>query len=86
MSYTEDENSPVKEVKEVDIRTNLWYNYQHSLFLVVTGQTTYAFDPTGIQFGLDWPLLQDWTQYREQRAMFVDSINPLGTAAGKKYE
>ena len=62
-----------------------YYGYWHCAFeiqLVSGGR--YVFDPTGIQFGVEWPLLCRFKEY-EERFMHPDidkrhlQLHPLGT-------
>ncbi|KAH7377410.1 hypothetical protein BKA66DRAFT_572206 [Pyrenochaeta sp. MPI-SDFR-AT-0127] len=39
----------------------------HCAFIIALNSGMYVFDPTGVQFGPDWPLVSEWGTYRSMR-------------------
>lgn len=67
---------------EVGITTHDFYNYFHELFVVAVNGQEYALDPTGVQFGANWPLLQEWEEFSQIWVKDLVTVLPLGAAAG----
>ncbi|KAJ4299971.1 hypothetical protein N0V90_005219 [Kalmusia sp. IMI 367209] len=64
---------PLVTIQELRFATSPFWNSEHYVFVITTPKASYVFDPTGIQFGPDWPLVQEYEKYREDR------IQPGGT-------
>ncbi|CBX91320.1 hypothetical protein IAQ61_010683, partial [Plenodomus lingam] len=48
----------IREILELKFWTGPYYKFRHCAFIIMTDDEHHlVFDPTGIQFGLDWPLL-----------------------------
>lgn len=43
------------------------HNIMHCAFIVALPSGPYVFDPTGVQFGPDWPLISSYWTYRGVR-------------------
>lgn len=55
---------PIVAVCEMKIVPPLYWNYVHCAFAVLlVGDGWWVFDPTGVQFGPDWPLLSRFNDY-----------------------
>ncbi|KAF9690631.1 hypothetical protein EKO04_011409 [Ascochyta lentis] len=55
---------PIIEIREMKIAPPTYWNFTHCVFaihLVIHGW--WVFDPTGVQFGPDWPLLSPYDEY-----------------------
>jgi hypothetical protein len=66
-------------MEEVNVSIPSPIGYKHSAFLItLRSGVQYVFDPTGPQFGADWPLLERWTRYRD-RTFGMVVIRPLGS-------
>lgn len=53
---------------EFKYNTGEWFEYLHCAFLIVLNSfCAYVFDPTGVQFGPDWPLLSSYDEYKAKR-------------------
>ena len=68
-------------------RTIDCYKYWHCAFEIrLASGSRYVFDPTGIQFGVEWPLLCSFEEF-ERRLMHPDAatrrlqLRPLGSKA-----
>jgi hypothetical protein len=83
-----DPKCPVVKVEEVKYLTYprenglIWW---HCVFrLTPRDGTFYAFDPTGIQFGPEWPLIQEWWQYQWKHIQCPKpTIEPFGSKITK---
>lgn len=75
---------PILEIMELRIHTKAYYHYLHCAFAVrFLRDGWWVFDPTGVQFGPDWPLLSPLVEYLDRsRSGTVYSWHPLGTSAG----
>ena len=65
------ERSPdIAEILEMKFYTGPHYRYVHCAWKItsVDGQC-FVFDPTGIQFGINWALLAPWYTYRWDRGV-----------------
>ncbi|KAF2656978.1 hypothetical protein K491DRAFT_777550 [Lophiostoma macrostomum CBS 122681] len=87
-------DSPVRNVWEILYSTYrqddkaFWY---HAVFQVEMHEgPSYVFDPTGMQYGPEVPILQNWDDYVRRRCSKtrLDYKRPLGTRArvGYRYE
>lgn len=60
------DDSPVESISEVSFQTHGLPigKWAHCIFRIrLKNGSQYAFDPTGIQFGPRWALIQDWDRY-----------------------
>jgi hypothetical protein len=54
----------VLEVREFKFETTLYHVYMHCAFAIkLDDNSWWVFDPTGVQFGPDWPLLSPLDYY-----------------------
>lgn len=51
------------QVCEMEYLTRPFYGYRHWVFVITTSEGDYVFDPTGVQFGPEWPRLRKYDQY-----------------------
>ncbi|KAJ4991140.1 hypothetical protein SVAN01_03268 [Stagonosporopsis vannaccii] len=63
--WSESLGGPIREIRELKIMPSIYYWFRHCSFLVnLVGHGWWVFDPTGVQFGPDWPLLSPYNEYR----------------------
>lgn len=67
-------------VEEVEFGTGNYFWYDHNAFRVtMSSGERWVFDPTGVQFGPDWPLFARWEGYIAQRRRGHLCVTNLGT-------
>jgi hypothetical protein len=75
-------NTPVQSMQEVQFKTHMQPDgrfWEHWIYGVrMNDGSEYVLDLTGIQFGLDWPLLQDWDTYR-RRVYVLGEVKEFGS-------
>lgn len=55
---------PIVEIREFKFQTTVYYVYLHCAFAIkLADNSWWVFDPTGVQFGPDWPLLSPLDDY-----------------------
>lgn len=61
--YT-DKGGFISHIMEMKFHPPAYYKYSHCCFLLVLKNgTEWVFDPTGVQFGPEWPLLSPYDDY-----------------------
>jgi hypothetical protein len=76
----------IKQISEAKFLTAKYYNYQHCVHVVLLASgRVYVVDPTGIQFGPEWPLVCDLYEYGAILPSLVPAVegHPLGTNAAR---
>ncbi|KAI8932442.1 hypothetical protein NX059_010628 [Plenodomus lindquistii] len=75
----------IKEILEMKFWAGKAYNYSHCAFiLVLSDDLAVVFDPTGLQFGPDWPLLSTLRDYRQRRVGSYNRALELGKLGRNK--
>jgi hypothetical protein len=75
----------ISNVLEMKFNTPPYYGYRHCVYLIeLESSARYIFDPTGIQFGPQWPLLCVYDEYEQYfmhpiTALRSMRFRPLGT-------
>ncbi|KAF1930427.1 uncharacterized protein M421DRAFT_3496 [Didymella exigua CBS 183.55] len=83
---------PILEIREFKFATTLYHEFQHCAFAIkLSDNSWWVFDPTGIQFGPDWPLLSPLNHYclRAESSLPVQRVSfrwrILGSSAHWQY-
>jgi hypothetical protein len=78
----------IRFVMEMTFNPPAYYHYEHCCFLVVLKNgIKWVFDPTGVQFGPEWPLLSPYDDYvaRTQSSRYtLLQLEHLGTVAERR--
>ena len=72
---------PIRFMFEMRINPPLYYSFRHCSFHVeLQDGTKWVFDPTGVQFGPEWPLLSSFDDYLRRRSLsnLYYQVQPLG--------
>ncbi|KAF2848470.1 hypothetical protein T440DRAFT_519899 [Plenodomus tracheiphilus IPT5] len=58
----------IEEIREVRFWPGKYYGVTHCVFVIrLSDRRRFVFDPTGLQFGLDWQLLTPYDEYYQRR-------------------